>query len=186
MAIMVGIETILSDDPSLTTRLEAEKTLDPVRIVVDSRGRIPIEAQLFTGESEAKVIVATTCKMSEQKRKVLEDNGASIIVTTTDDSQVNLKELMTKLGAMGIDSVLLEGGGTLNYSALSEGIVDKVITFIAPKIFGGQSAITPVEGVGVSEVDEAFLLEDIKVSTLDGDIMIEGYIRKDVVECLQD
>ena len=85
---------------------------------------------------------------------------------------------MTILGEMGIDSILLEGGSTLNYSAIKEGIVDKVITFISPKIFGGATGKTPVGGSGIKQVKDSIKLRDTKVSRFDEDIMIEGYIEK--------
>lgn len=179
-AIMVGINTVLIDDPSLTTRLVGKKGMDPVRVIVDSKGRIPLNAKVLNINSNAITIVATTAKIKPQKIKALEEKGAKVIVVSSREGRVDLAQLIKYLGEMGIDSILLEGGATLNFSALEQGIVDKVIAFIAPKIFGGDIAKTPVGGQGKVKVNQAFTLRDITSSMMNNDIMIEGYIRKEV------
>lgn len=177
-AIMVGVNTVLVDDPMLTTRLENKEGMDPIRIIVDTRGRIPLESKVLYGESKAKTIVATTELMDSEKIKDLQALGAEVIITPLKEDKVDLADLMRQLGEMKIDSVLIEGGSTLNYSALDEGIVDKVITFIAPKIIGGKSAKTPVGGEGLSKINHAFILKDIKITRFDEDMMIEGYLER--------
>ena len=114
----------------------------------------------------------------DTKIEAIKKKGALVIVTPSENKWVNLNYLMVALGDMGIDSILLEGGSTLNYSALNEGIVDKVISFISPKIFGGTSGKTPVGGVGIKYVKDSILLTDTLVSRFSEDIMIEGYIKK--------
>jgi len=113
------------------------------RIIGDTEARIPLDAKVLNISTKSKTIITTTEKASKQKLKLIEEKGAEIIVTPLKNNKVDLVYLIQKLGEIGIDSVLLEGGGTLNYSALEEGIVDKVITFIAPKIIGGATAKTP-------------------------------------------
>jgi len=178
-AIMVGVGTVIADDPKLTTRLVDKNGLDPIRVVVDTTGRIPIEANVLNIDSDAMTIVATTKKIDIDKIKAIEAKGAKVIITPLKDGRVDLENLMIQLGKMNIDSILLEGGSTLNFSALDQGIVDKVIAFVSPKIIGGDQAKTPVGGKGIENMGEAVALENIDVSRFHEDIMIEGYIRKD-------
>jgi diaminohydroxyphosphoribosylaminopyrimidine deaminase / 5-amino-6-(5-phosphoribosylamino)uracil reductase len=177
--IMVGIGTILADDPMLNTRLANCEGSDPHRIIVDSNARLPLEAKILNMKSNANTIIATTELADKERIKLLENKGAEIILTPLKNGKVDLNYLMKELGNMKIDSVLLEGGGSLNYSALEEGIIDKVYTFIAPKIIGGSEAKTPVEGKGKSYMKDAILLQDIEIHSFDNDIMIEGYLRKE-------
>lgn len=176
--IMVGVGTIIADDPMLTTRLEGIKARDPVRIIVDTLAKIPLEAKVLNLSSNAKTIIATTEGASEDKLKKLKEKGAEIIITPLKNKKVDLGYLMRALGELKIDSVLLEGGSRLNYSAIEEGIVDKVHAFIAPKIIGGEDAKTPVGGEGRELMKEAITLNHIKVKNFGEDIMIEGYINK--------
>lgn len=175
-AIMVGVGTVLADDPLLNTRLEDKKGVDPIKVIVDTHCKIPQNARLLTSSSRAKIIIATTQMADNKKVSQLEEKGAKILITPIKNGKVDLQELMKSLGDLGIDSVLLEGGGTLNYSALETGIVDEVITFIAPKIIGGDNAKTPVEGIGRDLMKNAFNLKDIKILRFDEDIMIQGKI----------
>lgn len=176
--IMVGIGTVLADDPELTTRLKNKNGVDPIRIIVDSTGKIPVDAKVLNLNSKAKTIIAATERADKQSIKRIVDKGADVIITPLKNNRVDLSYLMQQLGQRGIDSVLIEGGGALNFSALEEGIVDKVISFIAPKIIGGASSKTPVGGDGISYIKNAIQLEDIQVSRFQEDIMIEAYLRK--------
>lgn len=178
--IMVGIGTVLADDPMLTARLEGRDAKDPVRIIVDSRARTPLDARVFNPASASGVIIASTDNAPREKVKALEARGAEVIITPARDSGVDLAFLMKELGKRKIDSVLLEGGGRLNYAALKSGTVDKVNAFIAPKIVGGENARTPVEGEGIQLMRDAVLLGKTGFHKFGDDIMIEGYIRKEV------
>ena len=184
-AIMVGIGTVLADDPRLNTRLTGIKGLDPIRIIVDTTGMIPLSAKVLNISSNARTIIATTDKIDSNKAKAIEEKGGEVIIVSLRDERVDLEDLMIKLGKIKIDSVLLEGGSTLNYSALEQGIVDKVIAFIAPKIVGGECAKTPVGGKGWAKIEDAFTLKDITLSRFEEDIMVEGYLRKEEDKCLQ-
>lgn len=175
-AIMVGIGTVIEDNPSLTTRLGDIQGRDPVRIIVDTKARIPLEAKVLNLTSNARTIVATTELASNEKIRKLEDMGVEVIITPLKNHQVDLKFLMKKLGEEKIDSVLIEGGSELNYSALEGGIVDKVNVFIAPKIIGGREAKTPVGGIGLEFMKDAIKLKELKIHRFEEDIMIEGYI----------
>ncbi|HBF38645.1 MAG TPA: bifunctional diaminohydroxyphosphoribosylaminopyrimidine deaminase/5-amino-6-(5-phosphoribosylamino)uracil reductase RibD [Firmicutes bacterium] len=176
-AIMVGINTVLRDNPLLTARNEAGECKNPIRIIVDSRGRIPDDSRVLDTNGSAGVILATTSKIAEAKEKMLMTRGISVIKADGPDGRVDLVQLMAELSKREIDSVLLEGGGTLNAAALEAGIVDKVMFFIAPKIIGGAKALTPVEGAGREFIKDATVLKDITVHKFAGDLLIEGYIR---------
>ena len=177
--IMVGVGTILSDNPKLTTRLHNKEGKDPTRIIVDTTARIPLDSNVLNNNSKAKTIIATTERANNEKLQAIKEKGAEIIITPLKDNKVDLSFLMKSLGESGIDSVLIEGGSTLNYSALEEGIIDKVISFIAPKIIGGNESKTPVGGEGIKYIKDAILLEDIQISRFCQDIIIEGYLRKE-------
>ena len=176
--IMVGIGTVLADNPELTTRLSNKEGIDPIRIIVDSTAKIPLNSKVLNLSSKAKTIIATTEKADKQSLKYIEDKGADIILTPLKNNRVDLSYLMQQLGQRDIDSVLIEGGSALNFSALEECIVDKVISFIAPKMIGGATAKTPVGGNGISHMKNALQLENIQISRFHEDIMIEAYLRK--------
>ncbi|TCK98814.1 diaminohydroxyphosphoribosylaminopyrimidine deaminase/5-amino-6-(5-phosphoribosylamino)uracil reductase [Natranaerovirga hydrolytica] len=176
-AIMVGIGTILNDDPRLTTRLDDIEGKDPVRIIIDTSCRIPLDSKVFNINSNAKTIIVTTKKAPSEKISQLMEKNVEIIMTPLKEDKVDMECLMERLGQEKIDSVLIEGGSTLNYSALKSGIVDKVISVIAPKIIGGANAKTPVGGEGIQLLNDAIQLKNIKVSHLEEDIMIEGYVK---------
>lgn len=177
--IMVGIGTVLADDPYLTTRLDDRKGCDPIRIIVDSSGRIPLEAKVLNLESNAVTIIAVSSKADKGKVKMLKEKGAEVIIVPSKNGGVDLTFLMKELGERKIDSILLEGGSQLNYSALEEGIVDKINAFIAPKIIGGNTAKTPVGGLGKAHMKDAINLENMDIHRFGQDIMIEAYIRKE-------
>lgn len=178
-AIMVGIGTVLADDPSLTTRLGNREGIDSLRIIVDSTAKIPLEAKVLHLQSKAKTLIATTKKAKAEKIKALENLGIEVVITPLKEGKVDLKFLMDYLGKRGIDSVLIEGGATLNFNALKESIVDKVITLIAPKIIGGEKAKTPVGGKGKDYIKDAFLLENMNLKFFGEDFMIEAYMKKE-------
>ncbi|AFS79590.1 riboflavin biosynthesis protein RibD [Gottschalkia acidurici 9a] len=178
-SIMVGIGTVLKDNPSLNTRLEDKEGLDPIRIIVDTKGRIPLDSKVINLKSSSRTIVATTELAPKDKLKALEDKDVEIIITPVKDSYVDLIYLLKSLGSKGIDSILLEGGSELSFSALQENIVDKVVAFISPKIIGGSSAKTPIGGTGIEFMKDAINLNNISLKTFNEDIMIEGYIEKE-------
>lgn len=176
-SIMVGVNTVLVDNPKLTTRLNNMKGIDPIRIIVDTTAKIPLDSNVLNSDSKSKTIIATTEKADKEKLKTLKEKKAEIIITPLKNNKVDLNYLIKKLGEQGIDSILLEGGSTLNYSALKEGIVDKVVSFIAPKIIGGTNAKTPVGGHGIEHITDAITLKDIQISKFKEDIMLQGYLR---------
>lgn len=179
-AIMAGVGTVLSDDPLLTCRAEGGK--NPVRIICDTRLRTPLSAKVVNTSDEASTIIATAVTDPARCAPYLAKGCRIISVSAGPDGHIDLKELMTKLYDTGIDSILLEGGGSLNWSALSAGVVQRVQTYIAPKIFGGRTAKTPVGGTGVNTPAQAFMLKNTQITTLGEDILIES----EVVPCSQE
>ena len=173
--IMVGIGTVLADNPSLTARLPDGQGKNPVRIVVDSKARTPLDANLVT-DGAALTIIAVTAKAPQERVQALKDKGVAIMIAG-DGEQVDMNLLMRKLGEMEICSVFVEGGGQVNFSLLKAGLVDKVHAFIAPKLIGGREALTPVEGAGFAELTEAVELERTTVETIGQDILLTGYVK---------
>lgn len=174
-AIMVGVDTIIKDNPQLTSRIDSRR--NPIRIIVDSTLRIPLDSKVLVDEYKNKTIIATTSSANKENIAYIRNLGVKVLVIKEKEKRVDLDDLMKKLGEMNIDSILLEGGGTLNFSALKEKIVDKVQVYIAPKIIGGSLAKTPVEGVGIDKLNEAFSIKELTFQTLDKDIFIEGYLN---------
>lgn len=177
-AIMVGTGTVLKDDPLLTCRIPGGR--NPVRIICDSSLRTPLESRIAATIPEARTIIATCCNDDDLIRTYSEA-GFEIIKVSRADGHLDLNELMDQLYELKIDSILLEGGGRLNWSALKAGIVNKIQAYIAPKLFGGENAKTPVEGEGVADPAEAFRLKDISIRHFGEDLLIEGY-----TVCLQE
>ena len=177
MGIMAGIGTVLADDPMLNVRIPGLKS--PVRIICDSGLRIPMDSQIVKTAKEYRTIVAYAgehswegCKEAEEKEEQLHTAGVETVSVPDADGRVDLRKLMEYLGKQGIDSVLLEGGGTLNDAALSAGIVNEICAFIAPKIFGGAGAKTPVSGIGVAHPAEAVKLTLRQMETIGDDLML--------------
>lgn len=173
MGIMVGIGTVLEDDPMLNVRLEGKRS--PVRIICDSHMRIPMESRICKTAEEYRTILACgeeKPENSEKKQRLIE-LGIEVVCCPDTQGRVDLKQLMKYLGGRGIDSILLEGGGTLNESALGQGIVQRVMVFVAPKLFGGEAARTPVAGMGVSLPSEAVPLKLSGIRQISGDLLLE-------------
>ena len=187
MGIMAGIGTVIADDPMLNVRVEGWKS--PIRILCDSGLRIPLDGQIVKSAGKYRTIVAyADSENTEAKRKRLHEMGVETICCPDENNQVDLKKLMKYLGEEGIDSILLEGGGTLNDSALRAGIVQEVQAFIAPKLFGGMNSKTPVEGIGVRFPSEAVKLKCTDICQIGEDIRIKCQVcdKKQEESCLQE
>lgn len=178
--IMAGIGTVLADDPMLNCRIEGGR--DPIRIIADSHLRIPMDSQLVRTAGQQPLIVACLPDADEEKEAQLQEKGVEVLripgVTTADITEeqkevISLPVLMKELGARKIDGILLEGGGQLNESALQAGIVDRIYCYIAPKIFGGAQAKTPVEGQGLTRAADAWQFKRIGMQEFGQDILLE-------------
>ncbi len=183
-AIMVGINTVEKDNPSLTTRLTTPiknvKQLDPTRIILDTHLRISEKAKLLQLHSDSDTILITGPLISNDKKTRLEKKGVRVIESPVLDGLIDLDRLMDLLGSLGITSLLIEGGGRVFASALSAGIVDKVLFFYAPKILGGDDGIPICRGPGVDLMDYCIPVMDIRVRRFGDDVMIEGYIQNEL------
>jgi diaminohydroxyphosphoribosylaminopyrimidine deaminase/5-amino-6-(5-phosphoribosylamino)uracil reductase len=178
-ATLVGIGTILRDNSRLTTRLIGKPRRDPIRVVIDSLLKVPLRANIFTEKSDAGNIVATTNKTSIHSRRIeeIKKTGSKVLVVDSlGKNKVCLRKTLVELGKMGVTSLMIEGGAEIAGSALDEGIVDKIIFFIAPKIVGGKYAPGPVGGKGVLKITDATPLYRVKTKRYGDDIMVEGYL----------
>ena len=161
-AVIIGISTVIADNPRLTVRLVKRHGTTPVRIIVDSIGRIPLDSKILKSASKINTIVAVTKRASDERVDKIKSAGAIVIVAGT--KTVDLKELFFILKKMGFNKILVEGGGELNWSILQLGIVNELMVTIAPRIVGGRTATTLVEGDGYKRVSDGIKMELIKVS----------------------
>lgn len=182
-AIMAGVGTVIKDDPLLTCRLENIQNpgfssgRNPIRIICDTNLRTPPDAKVVMTAKEIPTIIACSSADKEKHRPYL-DAGCQVVTVGKDtNGHLDLRELMEKLAERSIDSILLEGGSTLNWSALKAGIVNKVQAYIAPKLFGGTEAKTPVGGRGVEFPAQAVLLENLQIKKLGENILIESEVK---------
>ena len=173
--IMVGIGTVLADNPSLTARLDIPSR-NPIRIIVDSRARTPLDANVVI-DGQSKTIIAVSAPAPKKNIDALMERGVEIIIAG-DGEHVDLKLLMRELATREITSVMVEGGGTLNFGLLSAGLVDRINAFIAPKVIGGRTALTAVEGEGFPSLDSAVELIEVETEMIGGDILISGRVRR--------
>lgn len=169
-AIMVGVETVLADDPMLNSRMPNAK--QPLRIVCDSQLRTPLNCQLVQTAQHYRTLIATLNQDAEKQQKYTAC-GVEILVVKEKDKRVDLADLLQKLGAMGIDSLLIEGGSQLNFSALEQGLVNRVHCYIAPKLIGGKEAKSPIGGIGIAEMANAVQLKTPTIRQFGQDILLD-------------
>ncbi len=174
--IMVGIGTVLNDDPMLTCRIPDGR--NPIRIICDSKLRISLSSQVVTTAKEIPTIVATVEPHAEymrfwnEQKQALEQQGVEVLVVAEQDGKLDLSDLMVKLGERQIDGILLEGGSTLNYAALQAGIVKRIEVYVAPKLFGGAGLYTPVGGEGVELATDGMKCQLLTVDKIGEDILL--------------
>lgn len=171
-AIMVGVGTVIADDPMLNCRLENGR--DPVRIICDTNLRTPLESRIVQTARDIPTIIACC---GEHDVSGYESFGCRILKVGEKNGHTDLAELMKKIGELKINSVFLEGGAELNYSALKAGIVNKIQAYIAPKLFGGRDARSPVGGIGAAVPSEAIMLEKTEIRMIGEDILIESRVK---------
>lgn len=182
-AIMVGIGTVLADNPTLNCRIDG--CLSPTRIICDTHLRIPMGSNIVGTANSYPTIIATRSTDGD-KIANLEKAGCQVLVQEGQGPGIDLVDLMDRIGAMGLDSVLLEGGGQLNWSALEAGIVSKVQVYIGNKIFGGKEAKSPVGGSGVDLPGQARTLKLKSIEAFGSDLLINYLVENEVVECSQE
>jgi diaminohydroxyphosphoribosylaminopyrimidine deaminase/5-amino-6-(5-phosphoribosylamino)uracil reductase len=173
-AIMVGVNTVRKDNPRLDAWFSQK---NPVKIIVDSQLSIPQNANLFSGKSQVIVVTLSVRPGQETENRKLLTEKAKILEVKEKDGQINLKDMMKRLARMEITSVLVEGGGTLIGSLFDEGLVDKVLWFVSPKIIGGKDAISSVMGKGIDRMEKAVGLKDVILKRFGEDILVEAHVK---------
>ncbi|MGI5921732.1 MAG: bifunctional diaminohydroxyphosphoribosylaminopyrimidine deaminase/5-amino-6-(5-phosphoribosylamino)uracil reductase RibD [Syntrophomonadaceae bacterium] len=176
-AILVGIGTVLKDDPLLNTRLEQPETRNPVRIIIDSNLDLPLQSRIVQTAEQQRTMVFTSRTGHAKKAELLKGRGIEIIKLDHQAQQLPIQEILKILGQMEICSVLVEGGGEINGYMIENSLIDKVHWFIAPKIIGGRDAPSPIGGTGIEKMMQAKELHDIEISTFGDDLMITGYLN---------
>lgn len=170
-AVMVGINTVIQDDPQLNVRLV--KGRNPIKIVVDTTLKISLNAKIVKNEGN-KLIIATSKKASKVKIKKLMQKGAHVIITDTLNGRIDIKKLMAELGKREISSILVEGGAELNSQAIRLGVADKVLFFISPQFIG--KGLGALGDLGINKVDKSIKLKCLDYKKIGKDILIEGYL----------
>lgn len=173
-AILVGVNTVIKDNPRLTVRGIAHK--NPVRIVLDSFCRIPLLSNVL--DNSVKTIIATTHFAPKNRIERIKETGAHVLVVKSKNKKIDIKILFKELGKIGITNVFIEGGSEVNSDALLSGIVDKIYVFISPLILGGKKAITSVGGDGIKFVKDAIKIENLKIKKIGTDFLLEGYVHR--------
>jgi len=177
-AIMVGIGTVLKDDPLLNTRLPFTDTRDPVRVIIDTWLDLPPDSNVARTSREQRTLVFCSEKAGIDRREELENLGVEIMPIVNDSELIPLEIVLAILGEMGICSLMVEGGGEINGYLMQKHLVDKVYWFIAPKIIGGRQAPSPVGGTGINLMKEAQELKSVEMSKLGNDCLLIGYLKE--------
>lgn len=176
-AIMVGVDTVIRDDPQLTARAGlagGRVENQPLRVIVDSRGRTPLTAKVF--QAPGRTLVATTRAADPGKTRALAGAGAEVVELPAKGGMVSLADLLKLLGQRQIMSLMVEGGAAVFGSLFEERLLDKVLVFVAPIVIGGHGAKNPVEGKGVEKLSQATGITRVRVETVGSDVLISGYI----------
>ena len=177
-AILVGIGTVLKDDPMLNTRLEAENIRNPVRIIIDGHLGLPLESNICKTANQQRSMVFCSDRADSAKMLQLESLGIEIYGLNCDPDLIPLEEVVAIVGKMGICSLLIEGGGQINAYLLAHRLIDKVYWFVAPKIIGGLMAPSPIGGEGIEHMKDALTLTSVDLMRFTDDILITGYIKE--------
>jgi diaminohydroxyphosphoribosylaminopyrimidine deaminase/5-amino-6-(5-phosphoribosylamino)uracil reductase len=175
--IIVGVDTVKSDDPSLTTRLEDEVGSDPARIILDTNLSMPPTARMLHQDSGKPTWIICGPDAPEDRRKALEEVGGRVMPTKVKDGRIDLAALMPQLGGMEISSLLIEGGGRVITSALAADIVDKLYLFYAPKLLGGDDGISMCRGAGPERMQDSIAVHHLDVLRFGSDVLLQGYLK---------
>jgi diaminohydroxyphosphoribosylaminopyrimidine deaminase / 5-amino-6-(5-phosphoribosylamino)uracil reductase len=178
--VVVGIGTVFKDDPLLTARVRGGR--DPYRIILDSRLQIPEEAKVI-GLSSSKTIIATTAVAPRDKIERLEKAGVHVLILESKNGRVDLRALLSRLGQMGMMSILVEGGGHVNGAFFDEGLIDKFLLFLSPRLLGDSQAMGIFAGKGADQLQKSTTVKELKVKKIGGDILIEGYVEGRAEAC---
>lgn len=171
-AVVVGVETVISDNPKLTCRIRGGR--NPYRVVLDSRLRIPLKAHLLHCKDPDKTIVVTGIRSALKKKKIIRNYGAQVWTFPPRKGMIPFTSILKRLGQMGLLSVMIEGGAITASRALKEKVVDKVLFFYAPKIIGGEGK-NMIEALGITKISQSRKVKDVEVKRLGNDLMVSGY-----------
>ena len=172
-AVMVGVETVLHDDPQLTARGTGASGRQPLRIVLDSTLRIPASARVLSSPG-GQVLIATTARGSKDRMDDLRGQGATVLVLPVEDGRVSLRGCLEELGRRGVTSILLEGGATIHASALKAFVVDRVVLYMAPRLLGGQDSRSLIGGRSPESLADALPVRDLRITPIGNDLKIEA------------
>lgn len=180
-AIMVGANTVINDNPRLSARgcgggsgKGGTTRIQPLRVIVDGKGRVPASAQMFS--EPGKTLIAVAKPLAKRKKEELVKAGAEVVELEGDNGIIDLKDLFEVLARRQITSVLVEGGSKLFGFLFDDKLVDKVLAFVSPIIIGGEGARTVVGGVGVARVADADSLHNVRISSFGNDVLVSGYL----------
>lgn len=183
-AVLIGVNTIFQDNPQLSSKAQGARA--PLRVIVDSQARTPLDSKVFLRPDQDSwrnhhTLVVVSEQAPDERIRSLQEAGCEVLVCSEEGPtlhpRVDLRRLMNLLGKRGITSVLVEGGGILNAAMIEAGAVDKMLLFIAPKLVGGEKALTPMEGEGITVMDQALPVYRWRWSPIGGDMMVEGYLH---------
>ncbi len=177
-SILVGVNTVIKDDPMLTVRLNLNRTKNPVRLILDSKGRIPLTSKIVSSAKKIDTVIATTDRMPYEKENRLKDSGVSVCRLPEKDTQVDINALIEYLAEKELDSLMIEGGGAVMASFIEEKLVHKLFWYIAPKIIGGSAAPGPVGGAGIFHMKEARPVLEMESIKLGDDWLMTGYMKE--------
>ena len=155
--IMIGISTVLGDDPMLNVRYSATGTKNPTRIIIASKARIPLNSRIIESSNKIQTIIAVTHNASSRKIKEIQKKGAQVLVYG--NGKVNLRNLFQQLEKMGLKKIIVEGGGEINWSVLKLGLVNELVVTISPVVIGGRDAKTLVEGKGFTNISDGIKMK---------------------------
>jgi len=176
-AVMVGIGTVLKDDPQLTARIPSGRGKDPLRIILDTAARLPLNSKVIHADSRTKALLVTSVSSPREKLEELRSRGVEVWSMEEEGGRIPLQPVLKRLGEREIMSLMIEGGSEVNAAALEEGIVDKVILFLSPRLIGGASAPSWIGGKGIQSLEGSWSVKNISLEWVGDDIMFEGYLQ---------
>ncbi|HLH73948.1 MAG TPA: RibD family protein, partial [Chloroflexota bacterium] len=183
-AIIVGLGTVLADDPLLTVRIEANaprrayRPVGPLRVVFDSAGHTPPNCQILANVETAPVLIATTQAADSERIRQLQRTGAEVIKFPSLNGYVDARAVLDELKRRGANRVLLEGGSELFGTFFERRLVDRILAFVAPRIAGGREAISPIGGIGVERMADALRLANVSYRAIGADLLVEGLLEQ--------
>ena len=175
-AVLVGVGTVLADNPRLTARITGAR--NPLRVVIDPTLKMPIESHLLTGIENAATLVAVTARAPKRKVAFLQKRGVRIESFPTRNRVISFEAILERLGQIGVMSLLIEGGSRVNGLALKAGVVDRLILYLAPKLLGGDDAIGLFSGKAIADIDQAILLQDVRIKKIGCDVRLEAVLQR--------